>query len=133
MLSSVHSNVQLLYLLLFFAASSASPSSLLKVPIDLLRDVRDMVNATWDTSFHAVETIFTGASGRPRLITPKEQLHFLIEQGFRTPSIANGVSCRTVERRLQEFGVSSRSLYCTISDEQLDTVINGISINLLTV
>ena len=31
-LSPMHSNVQLLYLLLFFAVSSASPSSLRKVP-----------------------------------------------------------------------------------------------------
>ena len=36
------------------------------------------------------------------------------------------VSLRTVERRLQEFGLSCREVYSTMSDEDLDAVINSI-------
>ena len=74
------------------------------------------------------ETIFTGIPGRPKFDIPKEQLEFLVEQGFRTPAIANllGVSRRTVERRFHEFGVRYRAVNSSISDEHLDTVIKTI-------
>lgn len=50
----------------------------------------------------------------------------LIDQWFNIPTIANilCVSCQTVQRRLQEFGLSCREVYSTMSDGQLDTVIN---------
>ena len=89
--------------------------------IDLLREVKDSITASQCTNSQTTETIFTGVPGRPKFNIPKEQ-------GFRTPAIANllGVSCRTVERRFQEFGVSCRAVYSSISDEHLDTVINTI-------
>ena len=97
--------------------------------IDFLHEVKDSITASQCTNFQTTETIFTGMPGRPKFNVPKEQLEFLVEQGFfRTPVIATllGVSRRTFERRFQEFGVSCRAVYSSISDEHLDTVINTI-------
>ena len=96
--------------------------------IGLLCEVKDICTSSQCTSSHAAGTIFTGMQGRPKFSIPKEQLQFLIEQRFNIPTIANilCVSRRTVERRLQEFGLSCREGYSTVSDEHLDTVINSI-------
>ena len=60
--------------------------------IDLLREVKDLIIASLCTNSQTTETI-----GRPKFNVPKEQLEFLVEQGFRTPAIANllGVSRRS--------------------------------------
>ena len=96
--------------------------------IDLLREVKDTITSSQSTSSRTASTIFTGVQGRPKFSIPKEQLQFLIEQRFNIPTIASilCVSRRTVERRLQEFGLSCREVYSTMSDEDLDTVINSI-------
>ncbi|KAL9966237.1 hypothetical protein ACROYT_G024284 [Oculina patagonica] len=96
--------------------------------IDLLREVKDTITSRQCPNSHAAGTIFTGMQGRPKFSIPKEQLQFLIEQRFNIPTIANMlcVSRRTVERRLQEFGLSCREAYSTMSDERLDIVINSI-------
>ena len=98
--------------------------------IDLLREVKDMLTSSQcaNTSTHRTGTIFTGMHGRPRFNILNEQLQFLVEQGFSTPTIADilGVSTRTLERRLQEFGLNLRSTYSTLSDQELDTIMNSI-------
>ena len=54
----------------------------------------------------AVETVFTGERGRPRLQIPFEQLDFLLEKKFKIDEIAQLfiTSKRTVERRMRDFG-----------------------------
>ena len=98
--------------------------------IDLLCEVKDTITSSQCTSSNAARTIFTWRQGRPKFSIPKEQLQFLIEQRFNIATIANNfilsVSRQTVERRLQEFGVSCREVYSTMSDEHLDTVIRSI-------
>ena len=93
--------------------------------IDLLREVKDTITASQCMNSHTTGTVFTGIQGRPKFNIPKEQLQFLVEQRFSIPAIADilGVSRRTVERRLHEFGVSCKAVYSSISDEHLDTVI----------
>ena len=90
--------------------------------------MKNTITSSHCTSSHAARTIFTGMQGRPKFSIPKEQLQFLIEQRFNIPTIANilFVSRRTVERRLQEFGLSCKEVYSTMSDEHLDTVIRSI-------
>ena len=75
-----------------------------------------------------VEAIFTGSSGRPKFNIPYEQLNFLLERRFTVAQISAllGVSSRTIERRLQEFGLSVRATYTEISDEHLDSTVNQI-------
>ena len=68
--------------------------------IDPLREVKDTITAGHWIRCHTAGTLFTGLHGRPKFNIPKEQLQFLIEQGFPSATIADilGVSRRTVER-----------------------------------
>ena len=74
------------------------------------------------------ERVFTGERGRPQLKVTCEQLEFLLERKFSVSDIADllGISKRTVERRLQEFGLSARAVYALMSDQQLDAAILSI-------
>ena len=57
-------------------------------------------------------------------------MKFLVKKRFSILAIADvrGVSLPTVERRLNKFSLSSRSVYSTMSDEDLDTDLSSISI-----
>ena len=52
----------------------------------------------------------TGGRGRPSFDITREQLSFLLEQGFKVKECSDlsvlGVGLRTVERRMSEFGLS---------------------------
>lgn len=52
--------------------------------------------------------IYTGRRGKPAFDIKEEQVNFLLEQGFNVGDISNmlGVSKRTLERRMQSFGLS---------------------------
>jgi hypothetical protein len=58
-------------------------------------------------------------------VITKEQLEFLVERHFSTRDMAAmmNVRMRTIERRMAEFGLSIRSTYSDIHDEQLDSMI----------
>ena len=51
---------------------------------------------------------FTGNRGRPSFDIKEHQLSFLVENGFKVPSIAQlfKVSSRTIERRMTKYGLS---------------------------
>ena len=72
--------------------------------------------------------IFLGDQGRPRYLIPREQLEFSLEWCFSVVDIASllGVSIRTIERRLSEFGLRIRSTYSDISDQALDNILRNI-------
>ena len=63
--------------------------------------------------------------GRPSLLITAEQLTFYLDHDFKVFDIAKmfGCSRRTVERRMREFGMSSRDKYTSISDEELTEVV----------
>eukprot|EP00731_Ephydatia_muelleri_P001383 Em0001g1383a len=65
--------------------------------------------------------------GRPRIELEEEKLRFLIENGFKVQDIAIMLDCslRTLERRLQELGITSRA-YSRISDDELDLIVSQI-------
>ncbi|CAB3995642.1 uncharacterized protein LOC110052565 [Paramuricea clavata] len=67
-------------------------------------------------------TVRTGRCGRPSFDVKREQLVYLLEQGFKVSDISKivGVCQRTVERRMSSFGLSVSGMYSNISDEQLD-------------
>ena len=58
--------------------------------------------------------------GRPSLLITAEQLAFYLDHDFKVVDIAKmfGCSRRTIERRMMEFGMSSRDKYTSISDEE---------------
>ena len=97
---------------------------------DLLRQVKDslVIECSDTCTAYRAERVFSGTYGRPKFNIPREQLQFLLEQGFTVPAIANilGVSSRTIERRLSENRLSRRSLYSTISDHDLDAIMTSI-------
>ena len=72
-----------------------------------------------------------GAVGRPRLHITQDQLEHLLSLGFSGPSIADvlGVSLSTVRRRMNDYGLSIRSLYSAVTDQDLDRIVSGIKAN----
>jgi len=67
--------------------------------IDLLWEFTDSITATQCTNSQTTETIFTGG---PKFNIPKEELEFLVEQGFRTPDIANLLGVLKVDELLKD-------------------------------
>ena len=57
---------------------------------------------------YAAPIFCTGTRGRPSYEIPREQLSFLLDQGFKVSkiSVMLGVDQRTVERRMLAFGLS---------------------------
>lgn len=78
--------------------------------------------------------------GRPSFDIREETLTFLLEKGFKVPVIAQllMVSSRTVERRMNKYGLTVSGTYSDINDEQLDHLVHeaqreqpGIGLRLL--
>ena len=65
---------------------------------------------------------------RPRISITEEQLRYFVEHAFKVCDIAYlfGCSKRTVERRLQEYGIVRECRYSNISDDHLSEVIGSI-------
>ena len=72
--------------------------------------------------------VFLGDRGRPRYLIPREQLEFLLERYFSLVDIASllGVSIRTIEKRLSEFGLSVRSTYSCVGEQELHNIVRNI-------
>ena len=92
--------------------------------VDLIGRARDTLTQ-YCNPLPAPERVFSGRQGRPMYVITKEQLEFLVERHFSTRDMAAmmNVSMRTIERRMAEFGLSIRSTYSDIHDEQLDSMI----------
>ena len=62
--------------------------------------------------------------------TVDEQLTMLIEHRFSVPQIAEmfGVSVSTLRRRMTEYGLSISATYSSISDEDLDALVDEIQV-----
>ena len=65
--------------------------------------------------------------GRPTISISSQQVIFFLEHGCKISDVASlfGCSRRTVERRLQEVGLSVRRSYSQISDCNLFHIVNG--------
>ena len=72
--------------------------------------------------------LFVAAPGRPAFHISKEQLAMLLKARFSVPCIAEllNVSARTIERRIQEYGLSVRAFYTEIQDCQLHDIVRDI-------
>ena len=100
--------------------------------IQLISDARDILferNADAET----VQTItcpqlFTGEPGRPKFEITEEILRFLFDKRFTVSETATllGVSKRTVERRMNEFGVRIGECYSNIADNDLESVVRDL-------
>ena len=66
--------------------------------------------------------------GRPRFVIQRQHLEELFDLGCTVAYVANllGVSKRTIERRMSEFGISVARTYTHLSDEELDQTVREI-------
>lgn len=87
-------------------------------------DQRNHINCAYQAPLHN-----RGTRGRPSYEISEEQLHFLLQQGFKVCDISKilGVSVRTVERRMSTFGLSVSGMFSPIEDSQLDELVRTAS------
>lgn len=66
--------------------------------------------------------------GRPKIMIEVEKLKSLLDTHLPLSCIAKclGISRRTLYHRMQEFGLSVRASYSTVTDEELDNIISVI-------
>ncbi|KAF3850669.1 hypothetical protein F7725_012441 [Dissostichus mawsoni] len=71
------------------------------------------------------ETEVGPGSGQPKIVIEREKLTHLLNTHLPVSCIAKClcVSRRTIYRRMQEFGLSIRGSYSTMTDQELDNVI----------
>ena len=105
--------------------------SLTRIPeevFNLLSSARSLLDPYETRNNGEVTTICTGKSGRPKYDVSKRQLVMLLQARFSIPSISEllHVSSRTVERRMQEYGLSVHAFYTQIPDNRLDDIVRAI-------
>uniref|UniRef100_A0A3P9HD15 Integrase catalytic domain-containing protein n=1 Tax=Oryzias latipes TaxID=8090 RepID=A0A3P9HD15_ORYLA len=99
---------------------------------EFLRLVLDHIDRN-NVALTTVETV-SGARGRPMYVVEKERLVELIALNLPVKSIAKlqGISTRTVHRRMTEFGLSVKQTYSSLTDEELDDSIRIIKTEMPT-
>lgn len=67
-------------------------------------------------------------TGRPRVIIHKEYVCELLNMGLSVKCIASfvGVSRRTLQRRMNDWGFSVRDLYTNLTDDELDILVSDL-------
>lgn len=91
--------------------------------------ILQMVNEDSFDDYNTTRAVIaTGSKGRPKLDISRNQLEYYLEKGFKGVDIAKmlRVSDKTVYRRLHEFGISVRASYSSMSEAELDAVIQDI-------
>ena len=105
--------------------------SVLRLSEDIFRDILSAKKILENISKSHSRTprVFSGTWGRPSYDLRQDQLQALLDVGFNVGQIAEllQVSKRTIERRLQEYGISARS-YCEITDDELDAQVREIKL-----
>ena len=86
--------------------------------INCIKSVSDMAN--YQASSFSVSPVISG-KGRPHYDLPRDQLVYLVENGFTCSKISNmlGISQRTIYRRMSEYDISIRQMYSNITDAEL--------------
>ena len=89
--------------------------------IQLISNTKDLLNVDHDiyaSSSLSCPQLFSGLPGRPKYEIKEEILRFLFDKRFTVKDTANllGVSKRTVERRMNEFGLQISNCYSDISN-----------------
>ena len=85
-------------------------------------------NSASDPQFALVERVFTAERGRPRFEIPLEDLRFLLEKNSKLPSLQIFTGQVKVQSndvmKLKDLGLSARTMFSSLSDEQLDEIIS---------
>ncbi|KAI2644132.1 Armadillo repeat-containing protein 6 [Labeo rohita] len=110
----------------------SSASTIFDVPNDILETLMDLQQKISAALSQEVTLVLTrecgGGRGRPKFIVSEEMLSRLIEMSLPVSCIANilGVSQSTIFRRMLDFGLSVKTTYSTLSDNELDNAILAI-------
>jgi len=96
--------------------------------VSALKILTDIQQQSMEEASYRPPVLYTGRSGRPRFDITEVQLKYLLDNHFTVPRIASiiGVSSRTIERRLSQFGLSVRSRYSNLTDAELKQIMSDI-------
>lgn len=102
---------------------------------EALQNLHHVVQREIDASSMPIveqETEVGPGPGHPKIVIEKEKLKSLLDTHLPVFCIAKflGVSRRTVYRRMQEFGLSVRGSYSSVTDQELDNIISGVKIQM---
>ena len=100
--------------------------------IQLISNAKDLLNVDHDiyaSSSLSCPQLFSGVPGRPKYEIKEEILRFLFDKRFTVKDTANllGVSKRTVERRMNEFGLQISNCYSDISNSDLESIVRNFT------
>ncbi|KAL0156225.1 hypothetical protein M9458_047471, partial [Cirrhinus mrigala] len=107
-------------------------STIFDVPSDILETLMDLQQKISAALSQEVTPVLTrecgGGRGRPKFTVSEEMLSRFIEMCLPVSCIANilGVSQSTIFRRMRDLGLSVKTTYSTISDNELDNAILAI-------
>lgn len=109
----------------------SSLSSQLEIPqavYDAITEVHCLVSRKNEQETAVTVLLERGNSGRPRVILSKEYVSELLNMGLSVKCIAKlvGVSRWTLQRRMNEWGLSVRGLYSDLTDDELDILVSVI-------
>lgn len=101
------------------------PSSITETLIQLGRLVKDAIEEKQGSILFTLEQ---GERGRPKLNFSAEFLNYLFEIPLPVQCVANllGVSERTIFRRMKDHGISTKTSYSSMSDQELDNKIAAL-------
>lgn len=99
--------------------------------VQLISEAKDLISEGNETELYSTfdsPLVFSGQPGRPKFLIPEEILRFLLDKCFTVKNMATllGVSQRTVERRMNEFGLCIGSCYSDISDSDLERTVRNL-------
>ena len=96
----------------------------LRAVVDLLSEVDE---SKQNLCFQP-EVEYTGAPGRPKICVTKDQLSYLVDNGFKATDMARmlGISDATVHRRLKDFNLQISHSFSTVDDNALDCIVRSI-------
>lgn len=99
---------------------------LIELVVQCLNDIARNIDVS--SNAYGADHFYSGVRGRPRLVIPQDMLEYLIGYRFSVPQVAQllQTSVSTVRRRMTEFGITIRSTYSTIDNEQLDEIVSEL-------
>ena len=96
--------------------------------VDKLKDEIQILERRHVRTYFQAELQDGQDKGRPKCKISEEQITLMLNLRFSIPEIAKllNVSVSTVKRRMARYGCRQRSVYSTITDDELDNLLSTI-------
>ena len=96
--------------------------------VDTLKDEIQILERRHVRTYFQAELQDGQDKGRPKCKISEEQITLMLNLRFSIPEIAKllNVSVSTVKRRMTKYGCRQRSVYSTITDDELDNLLSTI-------